>query len=1000
MTENWYLILELEFEPNPIVDEAVIRQRIREKQKFWSSKANDFNHGSEYKNNMLLCKDENAIVADIQNDDIRAEMVKDACEKRYGLIDKTLKRMLKSELSEETIKRVADKNKFDLDVVKERMKVLNIKLIQSKEENYQEIYEKYYKKKPQNADKYNVMKAFFAPFNVDNLYDFLALNTTQKNIQNLPSDNLRQLAKEKKKKEFYKNDAISSAGAKLCRQCEECFKDEKEKQTYDQYRGYIKRKELLDELKDLYDYIGEITPEIYKKKVGQLTEILKNRKEAEKLIAAFCRVEKIPLALPVTETSAKNKNMKICRCGCINDISDGRKVCKRCGMPLEIKCPKCGKINDADINVCKCGFRFENLDKSVALCEQAEKAVDNMEFAAAEVHLADAARYWKENERIPKIKARLTDLKQRVGAVVDDLKKACKQKNYYEAKKYYENIKKFSEGFSDPAIEEEIDTAIAEAAKYKKIAQISKKESEIIEACAAAYEKCNDCPGIKGIIAKYPPQEPTGLKISCDVHTKVNVISWTRSATQGLIYYNVVRKEDAIPLGVQDGTLVGRVSMCSINDQNILPGSKYFYAVFAERAGVFSAPLVIQEPVMNLFEISGVKTAAGDGTLQFSWEPIAQNASVMIERTDDTGRKTRLECNSRKTFVDKGLKNDVEYYYKVFLQYMIGNKKLLTKGINLSGIPTRPPLPIEKLVVKPGEGSEFKVEWENPKKQEIQFFYSTKRPDYLPGDIVPLATLEAAMESLVIRKNTDTSGTFRYEKDEIIYVLVVAVRSGSAVIGTIARASRGGAVKVKSAVLVNGKIMLGVDFPKNTTGFVVLYRHDQFPENISDTQATRKYIPLKQYQYDCGLVIDSNEPENYYFSVFAQYKIDGESDYSEGTDYLFSNVSKEILTYSISVKKKLFGQNQVILNFETDSKKACLPAIDVISATDRAPMFKKSGNLFYQIESQEMNGPVQISIPLDKKVPRETYIKPFLRDENLSGRYVLKIKLGSDHKIS
>lgn len=63
---------------------------------------------------------------------------------------------------------------------------------------------KYYKKKPQNADKYNVMKAFFAPFNVDNLYDFLALNTTQKNIQNLPSDNLRQLAKEKRRKNSIK----------------------------------------------------------------------------------------------------------------------------------------------------------------------------------------------------------------------------------------------------------------------------------------------------------------------------------------------------------------------------------------------------------------------------------------------------------------------------------------------------------------------------------------------------------------------------------------------------------------------------------------------------------------------------------------------------------------------------------------------------------------------------------------------------------------------------
>ena len=71
-----------------------------------------------------------------------------------------------------------------------------------------------------------------------------------------------------------------------------------------------------------------------------------------------------------------------------------------------------------------------------------------------------------------------------------------------------------------------------------------------------------------------------------------------------------------------------------------------------------------------------------------------------------------------------------------------------------------------------------------------------------------------------------------------------------------------------------------------------------------------------------------------------------------------------------------------------------------MSAQDRAPMFKKSGKVFYQITAQEVNGSVTISIPLEKRIPRETYIKPFLRDENLAGRYVLKIKLGSDHKIS
>ena len=49
MTENWYLVLELDFDPNPVNDEALIEQRIEEKRKFWSSKANDFNRGAEYK---------------------------------------------------------------------------------------------------------------------------------------------------------------------------------------------------------------------------------------------------------------------------------------------------------------------------------------------------------------------------------------------------------------------------------------------------------------------------------------------------------------------------------------------------------------------------------------------------------------------------------------------------------------------------------------------------------------------------------------------------------------------------------------------------------------------------------------------------------------------------------------------------------------------------------------------------------------------------------------
>lgn len=997
MTENWYIVLGLDFDPNPVQDEAVIEQKIEEKRKFWSSKANDFNHGAEYRRYSQMLPDIKRDMIGPEN--IRPELIKDACEKTYGRIDKPLKMMKKTELSRDVIDKMATKLKVDVETVKRRATALGIKIVASQGGDFQAVYNKYYKTKPQNADKFNGMNALLKSFNASNLYEFLYAGTSIKNPQNLPCDALKQRAKERKTKEFYKNDSVSGSGSKLCGQCDECFKDNASKQIYDKYLEYNARKVILDEVKTFFEYSGELTLDAYSDFLGRLTEIFKNRKDAETLLVAFCKEEKIPV--PITGGEKKeNPHIKICRCGCTNDTSDGRTVCKACGLELQIKCPKCGTVNDAIINVCKCGFKFENIDKAVSLCDLASNALDTMNFSAAEMHIKNADKYWPGSEKVAQLKERLNDLKSRVGSAVEDMRNACQEKKYYEAKKQLENVKKFFPTYTEPALEEEIKNGIETAEKFKAIAQSEKSDAKIIDACTKAYEACNDCPGVKEIIAQYPPAKPTELAVVTDSVAKVNVLSWKKSVTEGLLYYSVVRKEGAIPISVQDGTLVGRVSMCSINDYNVRPGVQYFYAVFAERAGVFSDALSCKDAVSNLFEISGVKIAAGDGLLQLSWDPIEDNASVNIERTDSSGKVTKLNCNSRSNFVDKELANDKKYTYKIFLTYANGINKTNTKGMSISGIPTRPPLPIKKLVIKPGQENEFQIEWENPENSEIQFFYSQKKPEFLSGDLVPVSMLESTMRALVVNKSSATTGTFKYEGDELLYVIAVAVKSGSAVIGTIARASRGGTVKINNASLVNGKIMITIDLPKDATGFVVLFRHDQFPDDISDMNTKRKYIPLKQYQYDGGLVIDSNEPKNYYFSVFTEFRRDGESDYSTGTDYLFSNVTKEIITYAISVNKKLFGTGNVNLIFESSSKKFRLPDIDIMSAQSRAPMFKKSGEIFHQIAAQEVNGSITISIPLKKGLAKDTYIKPFFRDENLSGRYVLKIKLGSDHKIS
>lgn len=46
MAENWYIVLELSFDP-PVEDEQKIEERLIERSKFWSAHFNDFKIGAQ-----------------------------------------------------------------------------------------------------------------------------------------------------------------------------------------------------------------------------------------------------------------------------------------------------------------------------------------------------------------------------------------------------------------------------------------------------------------------------------------------------------------------------------------------------------------------------------------------------------------------------------------------------------------------------------------------------------------------------------------------------------------------------------------------------------------------------------------------------------------------------------------------------------------------------------------------------------------------------------------
>ena len=1003
MADNWYVILELEFDP-PVEDEQKIADKIDERAKYWSTHFNDFKMGAQYRawhQNIPQIKKDMIGAANI-----RKQLAADACTIVYGPVDKLLKTIgRKGNITADEGDKLSKKLKISVDVVKKRAAKLGIKWDASGgSKDYQATYDKYYKTKPQNASSFDGMKQMLSSFNVDNLYDFLYVNTTVKNANRLPCETLRQRAAEKKKTEFYKNDSVSGTGSKLCGQCELAFKDESSKDVYDKYLEYTKRKAILDDAKSIADISGELSAEQADEFIGQLTQIFRDRKLSEEVLTAFCKIEKISYNASGSETH--NANIKVCRCGCINDVSDGRKVCSNCGLELEIKCPKCGTTNAANIKDCKSVFKYENIDRALALCEQAEHAIDALDFTVAKAHLSDATRYWPNSSKVQALKDRLAEFEQRVGKEVAKMRDAIKEKRFCEARSQYTSIQKLFSGYSDATIEQEISQSITKAQALFNQAKVAKVEKDILELCAQAYELCSDLPGVKELMPA--PSAVTGMFVNVNGNMKTNTVSWTATNDKS-IKYIVVRSTNGWIQHIADGETIFRGSANSYSDKAIEPGVTYYYNVFAERAGVFSQGAK-GEAVVNLFELSNVSITAADASLNITWDSLPANATAEIYEVASNGNKKLVATSSSDCYLVSGLTNGTTYSYQVLLSYIVNGKKEVTKGIVKSGVPDCPPEPIDTLRVKPTQDDSFEAIWFQDNANDVRLFCSAQKPKYNLGDIVSLLNLEQEMRPLQQRplssqtnqslKPNEKGASFQYNGTELLYIVAVVVKSGSAVFGSLARASKGETVNIKAIRPVNGQINIYIDAPTTATGFVVLYRFDQFSSDLGDVKTIRKYIPLKQYQLNSAIVLDTLEPKKYYFSVFAEFKRDGEKDYSAGSDYLFDNSPRENITYSISVNKKLFGDSSVVLEFEAENKEFELPTIDVMSAIGNTPMFKSSAKLFHSIPAQHVDGSLQVKIPLPKGLAKDTYIKAFFKDEKAQAGNQLRLKLKSNYKIN
>lgn len=1008
MADNWYIVLELSFDP-PVEDEQVIAARIVEKSRDWSTKFNDFKRGTQYRS---WHQNIPQIKADmIGPSNRRAALAEEACREVYAPINKLIQTIArKGHITRDEADKIATRQKVSGELVIGLARKLGVPVQEGAKVDHQAVYDRHVKPRHAKAHVYASMDKELLVFHVKDLYDFLYANTPVKNPAMLPCNTLRQRSGEKKANEYYKTDNISGTGTKLCAQCDDIFGDDASKAAYDEFLKFRRLDAVFGEVRDVGKITDEgISAEQHEYFAGQLTEQFRDRKLALQALTALCVIEKIPFRTK-GDGQRESDTLKVCRCGHMNDVSDGRRVCKNCGLELVIKCPKCARENDNTTNVCACGFRIQDIDRVSALCDLAEFSMQRLLLSEAQAGLDEARKIWPAYVRIKALNERLAGIKASCGDKLQQKAEAAAARRFYKAKELYQSLQSQHPDYSDVAFETMADTAIGLAREYLHRAERAASEREVIEACTKSRAACLDLPGVDALIAKYPPAPPEAVTATADGNRRTNTVSWKASPSEGEVLYRIVRKKDAVPLRHDDGEAIGSISMCRYTDERMQPGQCNYYAVFAERAGVYSMPAVTREPVVNLFEARGVSATAGDASLQINWEPPAKGATVEVFRTAQAGREEHVGSRTAQGFVDTGLVNDRPYQYRVAVTYAVNGQERTTPGVRVAGTPTRPPEAVAWLRIRPMPGDAFEVVWTRPSDGEVRLYCAEKKPQYAEGEVLSLETLRGTMREAMAsplsqaqRKELmpDQDGAMLQHKGAgVLYVAAVAVKAGTAVFGAVSRASRDESVRIKSIRAVNGKIGIYLDAPKDATGFVVLYRHDRFPLDISDVKTTRKYIPIKQYQLNDALLLDTLEPKDYYVTVFAEFARDGEKDYSAGVDTLFQNGAKVSITYAVTVVKKLLGERYILVEFTSDNRTFALPDIDIVSAVGNTPMFKASAQHMQAVASQEVTGALQVKIPLPKNLPRDTHIKAFLRDDTLYAAYQLQLKVGSNHKIS
>lgn len=805
------------------------------------------------------------------------------------------------------------------------------------------------------------------------LYDFLGLdkNASTAEIQKTSDDLYRESGKTS---DLKKKQAVSG----LCSTVKKLLLDDAQKRkAYDQY--IVLRPEVWDEFAQRKGFgIKELSMEEYEDYTQKVIAQLKTSiEEAEKIIAIGCKF----FQLTIVGKSDQNSFESCPFPDCGKLYVKGAKSCPHCGRSLEVLCWNCKqltRITKEDKGCSVCGATNHAQEIFNAHCQKFDRLLSSPSADIGELQSlfleiknvvpnfssrsdSTVAKKVKDydtvlSDRIKREETIGAKYKEEVSKIQQLIAQHCYQDASTIAKalpvKYSNyNTENSSKLISDiAAVMQNAQRQVDLAKQY--IAQGNKNLA--ISTAAKALDICSDLTDARQIMQKFPPHQVTDLHAIIE-KDKVR-LEWEDKEKQDFVTYRIIKKIGIAPSDPDDGALVDSgLSVHFFEDANIVSATPYYYAVLAERYGVFSKIAVIASPAVIFADIVNMRQDVVDDGVKVVWETPQNVKSVEVWRNSGTvaplkpGEGTRVDC-TKSGFNDT--KCEGENAYLIVCNYELSGKVIQSKGLRSVFKPYEKITPLEDVKIESIGGNRYIFTCASGYVGKVKLYDSPTKLSISCNSIqryLDFNKICKGLHPLETSVNANGELTFSLPAGKIYQVYPIVsteqlfIVSPPYLINSIVGISGCKFAEADGTVTVTGVVH------PDAQSIIVKINEDRYLENVSEEGEEFVY-KAEEFKQKGKIEIKLKANTVNYITLFVKFENDGVVSYAPPIkpdapiDFREAVTVLYCLDYEVSREKPF----KVTVSFEAGSEVA-LPKLLLMQGSPK-PISKNAGKLCERLE--------------------------------------------------